>query len=287
VQNTTNTTAPGMARIVTPSAQGNSSGAKPQLKLPLGGPNRVASSARTPAAPNPPTSPTVLSAVVEIKCPSCARVIPADSRFCSYCAADLRLPGSPPAFAVDPNDETVLLSAPRSSAGTHSASGTQAGPGRHHGVYRIGRTMDGRTRRRSGFGRPFLLLVLIFVAAFIVMRLIQSTTENTAPAGYDTGSSEGPGIVPPSARSAAPEPGESLPEPGGPPSPAERLAALRQALDQRGYGSVRFRMEGDTIVLWGTVRSDFDRATVQMLCNNIAGFYSLSDRLQVMDEGAD
>lgn len=285
-QNAAGPTEQGTVRSAIAPAHGNSGGAKPQLKLPLARPSQAASSAPVPAVPSSPASPTVLSAVVEIKCPSCARPIPADSRFCSYCAADLRMPGSPPAFAVDPNDETVILSAPHELAETPPASGPQASPQAHSRTYRITRAAHGRIRRRNAFRRPFLMLVLIFAAAFIAMRLIQSTAENTAPAGSDTGSIEGSGIAPPAAPGAAPEPGEGPSELDKPPSPAERLAALRKALNLRGYTSVRFRMEGDTIVLWGTVRSDFDRATVQMLCNDIAGFYSLSDRLRVIDDGA-
>jgi len=48
-----------------------------------------------------------------------------------------------------------------------------------------------------------------------------------------------------------------------PPSLSERLAALRRALKLRGYSSVRVRVEGETVVLSGTVRSDFDRAAVR------------------------
>src|SRR5690348_15892203 len=40
-----------------------------------------------------PVAPTVLSTSAEVTCPQCARRIPADSRFCSYCASDLRLLG--------------------------------------------------------------------------------------------------------------------------------------------------------------------------------------------------
>ena len=276
--NAVGTAVQGPAR--TASASGNDVSAKPQLKLPLSQPNAAA--ARTPSASGSPTAATVLSTVVEIKCPSCARPIPADSRFCSYCAADLRPTGSPPAFGVDPNDETVILSAPHAPAATHSASGAQAGPGTYPETYRT----RGGSRRRNALRRPVLMLVLIFGAAFFLMKLIRSATESTAPAGYDTGSVEGSGVTPPAAPEGAPGSGEEPSELDKPPSRAERLAALRRALNLRGYTGVKFQMEGDTIVLWGTVRSDFDRATVMMLCNDIAGFYSLNDRLQIAGDGA-
>jgi serine/threonine protein kinase len=282
-QNATGTSIRGTLRSAPAPSQGNGDDAKPQLKLPLAQPNQAASSLPVPAAAN---SPTVLSAAIEIRCPSCARAIPVDSRFCSYCAADLRLPGSPPAFAVNPTDETVILSAPHELAEPRSAAGPYASPGADSGTYRIKRTADGRSGRRNGFRRHFLMLLLIFAAAFIAMRLIHSTAENTVPAGSDTGSIEGSGIAPPAASGAAPEPGERPPELDKPPSLSERLTALRRALKLRGYGSVRVRIEGETVVLSGTVRSDFDRAAVQMLCSDIAGFYSLNDRLRVIDDGA-
>jgi serine/threonine protein kinase len=252
-QHVAGTSIRGTVRSAPAPSHGNGGGAKPQLKLPLAQPNQAASSLPVPPAAN---SPTVLSAAIEIRCPSCARAIPVDSRFCSYCAADLRLPGSPPAFAVNPNDETVILSAPHELAEARSAAGPHALPGADSGTYRIKRTADGRIRRRRGFRRHFLMLVLIFAAAFIAMRLIHSTAENTVPAGSDTGSIEGSGIAPPSALGAAPD------------------------------SSVRVRVEGETVVLSGTVRSDFDRAAVQMLCSDIAGFYSLNDRLRVIEDGA-
>src|SRR5437899_2258476 len=83
----------------------NNSGARPQLGLPLGRPrarsakqsvqpNARISSARVPVSP---VAPTVLSVSNEIICTNCARPIPADSRFCSYCAAELHksMAGSP------------------------------------------------------------------------------------------------------------------------------------------------------------------------------------------------
>jgi hypothetical protein len=42
-------------------------------------------------------------------------------------------------------------------------------------------------------------------------------------------------------------------------------------------------MQGDTIILWGTVPTDSDHAMVQMLCATTAGVYSLRDNLRVDD----
>jgi hypothetical protein len=97
---------------------------------------------------------------------------------------------------------------------------------------------------------------------------------------------------PDATRAAAPVPDASAPdtEPDGsaPDSPpatstflSARLEAFRAALDASGYGSVRFRMVGDTMVLTGTVPTATDEAMVQMLAMNIAGVASLKDRIQV------
>src|SRR5208282_1968244 len=51
--------------------------------------------------------PTILSNPIEILCPRCARHVPADSRFCSFCAADLR--SAPGELAGASQAETVSL----------------------------------------------------------------------------------------------------------------------------------------------------------------------------------
>jgi hypothetical protein len=44
---------------------------------------------------------------------------------------------------------------------------------------------------------------------------------------------------------------------------------------------VRFRFDRDTIVLWGTVPTESDRAMVQMTVFTIMHVYSLEDHIQV------
>src|SRR5271170_2649960 len=58
------------------------------------------------AQANAPTKVTVLS---EIACPQCGRIIPADSRFCSYCAASVNGSAGPIALGHDPEAETQIL----------------------------------------------------------------------------------------------------------------------------------------------------------------------------------
>ncbi len=256
--------------------------ARTQLKLPLGD-----SAAHSPTNPPPtnqhpgrpsvappqlgPGGPTVLSATTEITCPQCTRRIPADSRFCSYCASDLRLlsPLSRPAAA---NDETVLLSGGHLPETLGSPSlGTYPPLNPSFGV-----------RRRNGLRRPFVVLALIFAAGFIAAELIKSVsrTDNPMPPGYSTGSDEDPETMP-RAHAAVP-PGEysGYDEPGSM-RERSRLAALRYELDKQGYSSVKFRLDGDTLVVYGSVPSDFDRTTVQLICYTTTGVLSLSDNLTV------
>jgi hypothetical protein len=87
-------------------AQAAATGAQgqPQLQLPLKAP---------PPAPPPaaaPSTPTLLTVTNEIPCPACTRSIPGDSRFCSYCAADLRTLMAPYQVSDDPNAQTITLS---------------------------------------------------------------------------------------------------------------------------------------------------------------------------------
>ena len=257
----------------------NDSGARPQLRLPLGAPpagsaaqsNGPMSSARVPLSP---AAPTVLSVSNEINCSNCARPIPADSRFCSYCASDLRksMAGSA-AGGAHPDDETVVLSS------LHSQPGSRLPHSSRRATARDLRWMHREMRRRSGLRHPLLVLALIFAGAFLIVKLIlQSASNDTTPPGYDTGSTEPGTVSPPAPDAAAPAPGLVQ---------SARLLALREALNAQGYTGVRFRLDGDTLIVWGTVPSVFDRAMVQFLCSTTAGVYSLRDQMTVADTGDD
>ncbi len=262
-------------------AQGNQQ-ARTQLSQPLGDAaaysttnqpfsNQNSGRPATPAPGPSPSSPTVLSAATEIPCPQCVRRIPADSRFCSYCASDLRLLSASPRAAAA-NDETVLLSGDHLSENLRNSNrGTDPplNPSRE-------------ARRRREFRHPFLVLVLILAAGFIAAELIKSIsrTEDLTPPGYSTGSGEGADEMP-RAHAAIP-PGE-YPDYDEDGSALERarLAELRTALDAQGYSTVKFRLEGDTLVLYGTVSTDYDRLAVQAICFATVGLTSLSDNLTV------
>jgi hypothetical protein len=81
-------------------------------------------------------------------------------------------------------------------------------------------------------------------------------------------------------------PNPDAPVPAGPPEPAHtepREVALRQALNAQGYNSVHFKMDGDTIILWGMVPTEADRLMVQTQIFLVARIFSIEDHLQVRD----
>jgi serine/threonine protein kinase len=222
---------------------------------------------------NAPTAPTLLSVTNDFRCPNCSRMIPADSRFCSYCASDLRLSGR--FQAALPTDETVVLS------GDHSPQAPRTPPIANYPPLNPSHTMP---RQRSGFRRPVLMLALIFVAGFIVVKLIfLAMSENTAPSGY--GGGDTPGAMA-HAHAGAPS---GNPDDFGDDGSMRRasLMNLRAELNEHGFSEVKFRMEGDTLVLSGTVPTEFDRATVQVICFATTGIASMRDDLTVRGDEPD
>jgi hypothetical protein len=141
-------------------------------------------------------------------------------------------------------------------------------------------------RRRNGLRRPFLVLALIFAAGFIAAELIRSISrrDEPIPPGYSTSSGEGPETMP-RAHAAIP-PGEySDYGEYGSALERSRLAELRDRLDAQGYSAVKFRLDRGTLVLYGSVPTDYDRLAVQAICFATVGPTSLSDNLTV--SGAD
>jgi serine/threonine protein kinase len=268
-------------------ATANRTSARPQLPLPLGAAIRAAAGAAgqsssspsgqavrsVPAASSVPSgtptpapqpipaqlspapaasAPTVLSVSAEIKCPSCARIIPVDSRFCSYCAADLRHELDPFQLGHDPDAETRIL------GNRHQAQ--HASRNHHHRT----QAQTGTQGSRRRVHRSLLMVAAILAISFIVARIIWNATVTLSPSADGSGSLVPPGVVAPG--------GDAL---------GDRLTALRQALDDSGYTAVQFRMDGDTLELWGTVPSEFDRVTVQAIVFKSTGLVLLRDRIRV------
>jgi serine/threonine protein kinase len=220
---------------------------RPQLKLPLGG---VKSREQNASAP------TMLSNAIDTECPRCGRVIPVDSNFCSFCAADV----------------TGRLRMPAMDRGGHDAQtivlDDVASPGEFPGPI-----FHERRRRR----RPARTLALVVGGFFLVGYLLFRSSQ-PPPSDGDMG--PGYGSVPSVPDGGAPDASE-------PAHTEPREIALRNALNAQGYGSVHFRMDGDTIVLWGTVPTEADRLMVQTQVFMFARIFSIEDHIQVRDTFAE
>jgi len=235
--------------------QATRSSSRPQMKLPLGG---VQSKQQQASAP------TMLSDQTGTACPRCGRTIPVDSNFCSFCAADVtgRLR---PLDHSDHEARTIILD-------DVAERGSFPGP-----------IFPSRARRRR---RP--RSILLIVAGFFALGYFMFRSSVPQPSSSDE---PAPGYGPP------PVPGygevPSIPDSGAAPDSSEpahtepREVALRHALNSQGYDSVHFKIDGDTIVLWGTVPTEADRIMVQTQVFLIAHIFSLEDHIQVRDTFAE
>jgi serine/threonine protein kinase len=244
----------GVAPSASTSVQQSSStrpAPRPQLKLPLSGAKSKEQQA---------SAPTMLSNAIDTECPRCGRSIPVDSNFCSFCAADVtgRLSASDPGAAHEA--QTIVLddlAAPRDYPGP---------------IYQP------RRRRRH----PLRALALV-VGGFFLLGYILFHSSLPQPSGGDTVPDIGSVPPVPDGAVGGGGGGGTAAEPGEPAHTAPREVALRQALDAQGYNSVRFRMEGDTIILWGSVPTEADRMMVQTQIFLVARIFSIEDHIQVRD----
>lgn len=220
---------------------------KPQLNLPL-----------SPQSAQPPPKPgaTVLAVSRDTNCPSCNRPIPSDSRFCSYCAADLRRVLGPGQVVADPEAETTRLASP----------GTPGKPSR---------TLGRHLATRSGRNRLITLIVVALVA-YLMFRLLIYLTTSLAPIG--AGTSPHPSNYAGSGGGASGEP--AFPNPGSA-HDAWAGAQLRSILNAEGYRSVNFAIHGNTIQLWGKVPTENDRLIVESTAFALTGALNMDDQLKV------
>jgi serine/threonine protein kinase len=228
-------------------AQSAAPSGQPQLQLPL------KSAPTAPPPPASPSAPTLLTVTSEIACPACTRSIPSDSRFCSYCAADLRTAPQP---FNDPNAQTITLTQP-------------AGP--QYRVPHSAPAVDPLERWRARKS-PLVTLLVVAVLAVAVVTLLSFISSVIS-----TIRSSGPGVPSPPARTG--EAGPDSEDAGDP----IRATLLRQMLDAQGYGNVTFRLRGSSLSLWGRVPSEMDRETIEQEASMITGAMNLDDHLEVVD----
>jgi serine/threonine protein kinase len=236
--------APASAPQSAAAADAHGAPSRSQLRLPLQTPVAGAS---TPSAPTRLTNPD------EMGCPQCGRTIPVDSRFCSFCAADLRNLAAPNGQASAQSQTIVLAEPVNPSAEPREPEWARTGS---------------EPQRRN---LPYLLIAALFAGAFILTSIVAYVITRPSNAPPDTPYPSAPSIPAPSYGPGVKEPPHTNP----------RLMALRQMLDTSGYRNVHFRMEGDTIILWGTVPTEADRMMVQTMVFTVAGIYSIVDHLQV------
>ncbi|MGD0074305.1 MAG: protein kinase [Candidatus Binataceae bacterium] len=245
---------------VQPAAPG-----KPQLKLPL---------KESEAAPAPsPSAPTIRVSTGKFPCPGCGKHIPVDSRFCSYCAADLRqVQLLQPHDVIAPNQaETIRLSESEEVPGSRPrhVHGRYRGAGHHH-----------RSRL------PLFALLAMFLAAFALVRLIPFVLAVLAALGVTSagGSSQPYPEVARPGYSAGPDAGE-VPVPRGmiPNDNSPQALMLRRTLIMQGYRNVHFHLYGQSVELWGAVPTEADRMIVETMAFAITGAISLNDHIKVSD----
>ncbi len=224
-------------------------GQKPQLQLPLG--------AAIPGAQvSASQEPTVLIAG-ETQCVACRRTIPADSRFCSFCGSDVTASLGAPAASSSPEAATVMLSNPAPSAGAAARAGA------------IHREWRDRPSRSHPITYIALVAIGLFLAAFGVTTILahlQRPVPQATPPGMGTAPYP---YVPP----ANPPAGSSY--------DTQRAQQFRQALNSAGLNAVKFRIQGNTVTLWGTVPDEFARMKVETMAFMLPGIIYLEDHLTV------
>jgi serine/threonine protein kinase len=235
------------APMPAPRSSSSAAAARSQMKLPLSGVKgreQVAS------------APTMLSNQIATECPRCGRSIPIDSNFCSFCAADVTGRLSAIDRNAPPEAQTIVLD---DVAPPHEFSGPMYQPHRHR-----------RHHMRS---------LAVVVGAFFLLGYLIFHSAQPQPSDGDTGPEYG--SIPPFPNPGAPAP--AAPDASEPAHTEPREYALRQALNAQGYESVHFKMQGDTIILWGTVPTEADRLMIQTQVFMVARIFSIEDHIQVRD----
>ncbi|HXN85875.1 MAG TPA: protein kinase, partial [Candidatus Binataceae bacterium] len=238
----------------------------------LGGSPQSRLRSRQPASQSAPDSATIMLRTDDARCASCRRMIPADSRFCSFCGTDVTR-SVVPNPSNDPDSMTTVLSE-RDAISPRSATSERLGSVDRHPNWRPTTRRDPRARRFI----IALIVGLIFVA-ISVNALINRMVERSAEPSYPSE----PGAIPPE---ASIPPGLENPRPDTP-EPAHNTpiaAMLRQSLNMQGYDSVHFALSGGTVILWGTVPNEFERQSIRVEASMLTGASAVIDHMVI---GAD
>ncbi len=229
---------------------------KPQLRLPLGG---GAAQARSS-----PEEATVILRADDMRCPSCRRTIPADSRFCSFCGAAVTPTMIANSGSVADAATTVL---PERTGSTSQPEFSRS----------VDQHPNWRPARRDP--RPLRFIVAMVVGLFIVAIAVSGVVNYLQQVAHQQ--------VEPSAPEAAIPPDASIPPAYENPRPdttePEHTSALaitlREWLNMQGYESVHFSLNGNTVILWGTVPNEFERRWVRTQATMLTGATNIVDHL--------